>query len=98
MKNVLFILTTLLLLACNNELFGQTSKTVKTSNGNFQEVAITQTVETLTANCKDSGLTWTDLKGNTEKVYITGKGKYFIVKTSAAGKLYRKYLKVEDKI
>lgn len=59
-------------------------------DGNFVAVK-TQTA----AHDSTTTKTYTNAKGQVEKVYVTSRGSFYVPKVSKAGNYYRKYLKVE---
>lgn len=85
MKNILAIL-----ILCLIASFAS-AQTVKTDQaGNYTQVK----KETLKTEPKDTGKTFTDLKGNTYPVYESKNGKLFYVRTSAkTGNKYNVYIK-----
>jgi len=83
MKKFIFILV---LLFAGFSLTAQTCKIVGT-----KVVVVNRTKK---PTYKDSGLTFT-IKGKSYPVYISKRGKYFIIRTSEkSGKKYRKYLTI----
>lgn len=78
---------------------GQTKPNVtKDKEGNYIAISATKapaapaTLESLTKNCEVSAAKYVDKDGTRHNVYLSKAGKVFIVVTSKAGKLYRKYL------
>jgi hypothetical protein len=72
-----------------NSSYSQVNATVN-SSGNYQAV-----VKAAKAD-KDTGKTYTDVKGNVFKVYVTEKGKLYIIrKSKKTGKEYKQYLTVK---
>ena len=88
MKKALILLAVILSLN-----FGLNAQTVqKTKEGNYIAVKATETSE----KAKDTGKTYTDTKGNSFKVYLSAKGKLFVIRVSKnTGKEYKQYLKVD---
>lgn len=66
------------------------TKVQTTPDGNFRAVKDTA------ASYKATGKTYADDKGNTYPVYISAKGKLFILRTSKTGNQYKQYLKLEN--
>lgn len=46
-----------------------------------------------TSDNKATGKTFTDIKGNVYPLYISQRGKLFVLKTSKAGRVYKSYIK-----
>lgn len=89
MKKVTLILTLLLAVSTG---FSQT-KVVRDTNGNF----ITQKAPKKQSEDKQTGQTYTTAKGESFPVYISEKGKYYVIRTSKeSGKEYKQYLKIEN--
>ena len=88
MKKALTLLTVILSLN-----FGLNAQTVqKTKEGNYIAVKAAETTE----KAKDTGKTFTDTKGNVYPVFISAKGKLFVIRISKnTGKEYKQYLKVD---
>ena len=73
--------------------FGLNAQTVqKTSDGNYIAVVASK----IDDKAKDTGKTFTTSKGEVFPVFISAKGKLFVIRTSKnTGKEYRQYLKVD---
>lgn len=68
----------------------------KTPDGNYQQIEIKPTIETLTAKATKTEATFTDKDGAKFPVWLSASGKSFIVKTSAkTGNAYRVYFKIQ---
>ena len=88
MKKVTLILSMIL---ATSVAFSQT-KVVKDANGNF----ITQKAPKKDSEDKQTGQTFTTAKGEQFPVYISEKGKYYVIRTSKeTGNSYKQYLKTE---
>ena len=88
MKKLTLILSVFL---ATSTAFSQT-KVVRDAEGNFtaQKVAKKQSED------KPTGQTFTTAKGEKFPVYITEKGKYYVLRTSKeTGNDYKQYLKTE---
>ena len=71
--------------------FGLNAQTVqKTKDGNYIAVNVSKGAE----KPKDTGKTFTDQQGNKYPVFISAKGKLFVIRTSKAGNQYKQYLKL----
>ena len=72
--------------------FGLNAQTVqKTKDGNYIAVVASKMAE----KPKDTGKTYTDGKGQVFNVYVSSKGKLFVIRVSKnTGKEYRQYLKL----
>ena len=72
--------------------FGLNAQTVqKTKEGNYIAVVAPK----IDDKAKDTGKTYTDTKGNVYPVYISAKGKLFVIRVSKnTGKEYKQYLKL----
>ena len=80
---------TLTLFAAILSLNAQTVQ--KTSDGNYIAVVASKMAE----KPKDTGKTFTDQQGNKYPVFISAKGKLFVIRVSKnTGKEYRQYLKL----
>lgn len=62
---------------------------VRDSKGNF----IAANAQKDTTGAKLTTYTYTDAKGATYPVYVSEKGKFFVIKTSKTGNVYKMYLK-----
>ena len=73
--------------------FGLNAQTVqKTKEGNY--IAVSK--PGIDDKAKDTGKTFTDTKGNVYPVFISAKGKLFVIRVSKnTGKEYKQYLKVD---
>ena len=72
--------------------FGLNAQTVqKTKEGNYIAVVASK----IDDKAKDTGKTFTDTKGNVYPVFISAKGKLFVIRISKGGKEYKQYLKVD---
>lgn len=60
------------------------------SQGNFVQVKDTAS----TGTAKLSGKTFTDASGKKYPVWVSAKGKYFVIRTSKTGNKYKQYLKL----
>jgi hypothetical protein len=88
MKKVTLILS---LFLASSVAFSQT-KVVRDPEGNF----ITQKSPKKQSEGKPTGQTFTTAKGDKFPVYITDKGKYYVLRTSKeSGNEYKQYLKTE---
>ena len=88
MKKVTLILS---LFLASSVAFSQT-KVVRDAEGNF----ITQQAPKKQSENKPTGKTFTTAKGDQFPVYITDKGKYYVLRTSKeTGNEYKQYLKTE---
>jgi hypothetical protein len=89
MKKVTLILN---LFLASSMAFSQT-KVVRDSNGNF----VTQKAPKKESEDKQTGQTYTTAKGESFPVYISEKGKYYVIRTSKeSGNQYKQYLKIEN--
>ena len=72
--------------------FGLNAQTVqKTKDGNYIAVNAAK----IDDKGKDTGKTFTDTKGNVYPVFISGKGKLYVIRVSKnTGKEYKQYLKL----
>jgi hypothetical protein len=72
--------------------FSQT-KIVRDANGNF----VTQKAPKKASEDKPTGQTFTTSKGEEFPVYVSERGKYYVLRTSKeTGNQYKQYLKIED--
>lgn len=72
--------------------FSQT-KIVRDANGNF----VTQKAPKKASEDKPTGQTFTTSKGEEFPVYVSDRGKYYVIRTSKeTGNQYKQYLKIED--
>jgi hypothetical protein len=72
--------------------FSQT-KIVRDANGNF----VTQKAPKKASEDKPTGQTFTTSKGEEFPVYVSERGKYYVIRTSKeTGNQYKQYLKIED--
>jgi len=72
--------------------FSQT-KIVRDANGNF----VTQKATKKASEDKPTGQTFTTSKGEEFPVYVSERGKYYVLRTSKeTGNQYKQYLKIED--
>ena len=89
MKKVTLILT---LFLASSIAFSQT-KVVRDTNGNF----VTQKAPKKESQDKLTEHTYTNAKGESFPVYLTEKGKYYVIRTSKeSGNQYKQYLKIEN--
>ena len=88
MKKALILLAVILSLN-----FGLNAQTVqKTKEGNY--IAVSK--PGIDDKAKDTGKTFTDSKGNVYPVFISAKGKLFVIRISkTTNKEYRQYLKLD---
>lgn len=83
MKKLIFVVIALIITISAN-----CQKIKKDANGNYYA---TTTEQTETA--KNTGKTYTTAKGEVYSVYISAKGKLFVIRTSKNGNQYKQYLK-----
>lgn len=79
--------------------FAASAQTVakKDADGNYQQIEVKPTVETLTAGCEKSDATFRDKDGKQHPVYLSKSGKMFYVATSQkTGNPYRRYFTVSE--
>lgn len=79
--------------------FAATAQTVatKTADGNFEQVEVKPTVESLTKGCEKSPAMFRDKDGKQHPVYLSKSGKMFYVATSKkTGNPYRRYFTVTE--
>lgn len=82
------IIISLLLIISIGNINAQVKQDTK---GNFYAVKKTESESKATA----TGKTFTDTKGIIYPVYISARGKYFVIKTSKTGNKYNYYLKID---
>lgn len=68
----------------------QAQNATKDAQGNFKAISSQQD----TTKATNTGKTFTDKKNVSFPVYISAKGKLFVIKTSKAGNVYKMYLKL----
>lgn len=69
------------------------TKIVRDANGNF----VTQKAPKKASEDKPTGQTFTTSKGEEFPVYVSEKGKYYVIRTSKeTGNQYKQYLKIEE--
>lgn len=84
MKKILLVMS---ILFCSYS-FGQ--NVVRDSKGNF----VAAKTQKDTTEAKLTNYTYTDTKGQIYSVYVSNRGKYFIIRVSAkTGNSYKQYLK-----
>lgn len=66
-----------------------TAQVKQDTKGNFYAVKKTE------SEAKATGKTFTDAKGIIYPVYISARGKYYVIKTSKTGNKYNYYLKID---
>lgn len=81
----------LLLAMVAGSLTMQAQSVTKDANGNYKAVRGVAD----TSKAKQTGHTYTDAKGVVLPVYISAKGKLFVMVTSKAGNIYKRYLKTD---
>jgi hypothetical protein len=84
MKQLFFILLVLINLSCYCQSVRQDA------NGNFYAVKKTQD----STDSKPTGKTFTTAKGEVFDVYVSGNGKYYVIRKSRNGNTYKQYLKL----
>lgn len=68
------------------------AKVTKDANGNFVSAKASKQV----SEDKPTGQTYTTSKGETFPVYVSERGKYYVIRTSKeTGNQYKQYLKVD---
>ena len=88
MKKVTLILS---LFLASSVAFSQ-SKIEKDANGNYIQISASKR----TPEDKQTGKTFTTSKGDTYPIYVSGRGKYYIIRTSReTGNQYKQYLKLD---
>jgi hypothetical protein len=88
MKKVIVTLSLFLAVSIG---YSQT-KVTKDANGNF--IAVTATKKA--SEDKPTGQTYTTAKGEEFPVYVSERGKYYVIRTSKeTGNQYKQYLKVD---
>jgi hypothetical protein len=69
------------------------SKVEKDANGNYVQVLASKKA----SEDKPLGKTFTTSKGDTYPIYISERGKYYIIRTSKeTGNQYKQYLKLDN--
>lgn len=88
MKKVTLILS---LFLASSVAFSQ-SKIEKDANGNYIQISASKR----TSEDKQTGKTFTTSKGDTYPIYVSERGKYYIIRTSKeTGNQYKQYLKLD---
>jgi hypothetical protein len=89
MKKATLILS---LLLASSLAFSQ-SKVEKDANGNYVQISASKRA----SEDKPLGKTFTTSKGETYPIYVSERGKYYIIRTSKeTGNQYKQYLKLEN--
>lgn len=98
MKNILNIvklMTILVICLISNASYSQSVNAKIDADGNYVEYKAPATEASLTKGCEVSAAKYKAKDGTMYKVYLSKKGKVFIVKKSKKGNYYRYYLRTE---
>lgn len=89
MKKVTLILS---LFLASSVAFSQ-SRIEKDANGNYVQISASKRA----SEDKQTGKTFTTSKGDTYPIYVSERGKYYIIRTSKeTGNQYKQYLKLDN--